>query len=122
MSVECNRIKGFVVTMPYDVKFEEIEDLFGDEFDDIYFSCWSSKPNRAYLFTDHYNGNYLRICYAEKTGSPYDYCDDDEQYFKLGDKELTDDIYDQMNYIYKKIYNQDLDKTKIEYALWYQWS
>lgn len=122
MSVECNRIKGFVVTMPYDIGFEEIENLFGNEFDKIDFNCWESKPDKAYLFYDGMNGEYIRICYAESVGSPYDFCDDDEDYFRLKDKDITDEIYDAMNYIYKKIYKRDLEKTQIEYALWYFWS
>lgn len=121
MSVVCSRVKGFTVNLPVVKSFDELEEIFGDELDSLYFSNYSSKPGKAYLFPDSYDGEYFRLCYAENTGGTYDFTEDDEQYFKLQDKEIPEETYNQLNYLYKKIMNEELDKSKIEYALFYQW-
>lgn len=121
MSVECNRIRGFTYNMPY-VDLSKLEDIFGDEFDNIYFSAYDTETNKAYIVNDGMSGEYTRIVYPEKLQGPYCYQADDDSYYKVSGEECPQDIYDKMNNLYKKIFNKDLDKLKIEKAIWYHWS
>lgn len=120
MSVECNRIRGFTYTMPY--MREKFESMLGDKFYDFYFSAYDSEINKVYIVNDGMNGDYTRIVYPEKIQGPYCYQDDDDSYYKVSNEECPEDIYKQINALYKAIFNEDLDKSKIEKAIWYHWS
>lgn len=123
MSVECNRIRGFVYTMPY-IDLSKLEDIFGDEFDNIHFSAYDTEVNKVYIVNDDMNGDYTRIVYPEKLQGPYCYQDDDDSYYKVSNEECPQDIYEKMNEVFKKIWiiSPDLDRSKIEKAIWYHWS
>ena len=120
MSVECNRIRGFTYTMPY--MREKFESMLGDKFYDFYFSAYDSEINKVYIVNDGMNGDYTRIVYPEKIQGPYCYQDGDDSYYKVSNEECPQDIYDKMNALYRKVYDKDLDKSKIEKAIWYHWS
>ena len=121
MSVECNRIRGFTYSMPY-IDLSKLENIFGDEFDDIYFSAYDTETNKVYIVNDGMNGDYTRIVYPEKIQGPYCYQDGDDSYYKVSSEECPQEIYDKMNDLYRKVYDKDLDKSKIEKAIWYHWS
>lgn len=121
MSVECNRIRGFTYTMPY--MREKFEDALGDAYRDFfYFSAYDTETNKVYLVNDGMGGEYTRIVYPEKIQGSYCYQDEDDSYLKISDEECPDDIYRQINTLYKIIFNEDLDKSKIEKSIWYHWS
>ena len=121
MSVECNRIRGFTYSMPY-IDLSKLENIFGDEFDDIYFSAYDTETNKVYIVNDGMNGDYTRIVCPEKIQGPYCYQDGDDSYYKVSSEECPQEIYDKMNDLYRKVYDKDLDKSKIEKAIWYHWS
>lgn len=120
MSVECNRIRGFTYTMPY--MREKFEDALGDAYGDFYFSAYDSETDKVYIVNDGMGGEYTRIVYPEKIQGPDCYQDDDDPYLKISDEECPDDIYKQINALYKTVFNEDLNKSKIEKAIWYYWS
>lgn len=128
MSVECNKIKGFTITLPMkgeklsDEEYDKYND-FEDENEEYYFNGFRAKPNRVYLIIDGMCSGYARLVYAEQTGTGYDYNDggEDEQYYSLKAKELTDDIYNQLNTAYEKLMGKPLNKEDVDYALWYYW-
>lgn len=126
MSVECNKIKGFTVELPI-----KNNSSSSDEFDKYYefleknpeydFNGFKSKPNKTYLITDGMSGEYVRLVYAEHTGTGYDYNEDEEQYYSLKQKELPEEIYNQLNTVYSKLTGEQLLRENIDYALWYYW-
>jgi hypothetical protein len=127
MSVDIEKIKGFTITLKENLTHEDFE--FFENVEEKHkefayrgkYSQFGMKPNQVALVVDGMNGNYARLVYVEKTAEVYD-VDYDETYIPLKQKEMTEDIYNEMNECYKMIYGKDLDKEKIEYALWYHFS
>lgn len=124
MSVECNKIKGWTVRIKESDLTQEDFDFcndFTNENPQYDFNGFSSKPNQVYFIHDGMDGEYIRLVYAEKTGTGYDHCYDDEQYLSLNNDGVPEEIYHQLNEVYEKLYNKKLDKTLIDYAVWYYW-
>ena len=127
MSVDIEKIKGFTITLKENLTHEDFE--FFENVEKKYkefayrekYSQYGMKPNQVALVVDGMNGDYARLVYIEKTAEVYD-VDYDEIYIPLKQKEITEEIYNEMNECYKMIYGEDLDKDKIEYALWYHFS
>lgn len=126
MSVECNKIKGFTVELPIKNNSLNSDNFhkyyeFLDENPEYEFNGFASKPNKVYLITDGMAEEYVRIVYAEHTGTGYDYNEDEEQYYSLKQKELSEDVYDKLNEAYLKLMGENLPREIIDYALWYYW-
>lgn len=127
MSVDIERIIGFTVKLKEDLShndfefFENVEEkhkefAYGGEN-----SQFNMKSNAVALVVDGMNGNYARLVYVENVKRVYD-AYDEEPYTLLRPIEVPEDIYNELNMAYQKIYDIPLDKKLIEYALWYHWS
>lgn len=124
MSIRIERIKGFTITLKENLSHEDFK--FFNNLDEKYkefdyggeYYCHSLKPNKVALIIDGMCAEYARLVYIEKVSE----VDDEDEYLLLKEKEITDEVYKALNKAYKMIYGNDLDKSKIEYALWhYVW-
>ena len=129
MSVRCEMFLGWTVKLiEGDVTSEDFE--FFDELEEREpdfqafkgkYSEFTDDGTKVKLVVDGMNGLYVRLIYVYKNKSVYSFGDEID-YEKLSNEQVPDDIYNELNECYKKIYNKDLEKDKVEYALWYHWS
>ena len=130
MSVRCEMFLGWTVKLiEGDVTSEDFEFFEGSleerEPDFVAFkgkySEYTDDDTKVKLVVDGMNGLYVRLIYVHKN-TPIISFGNDIDYEKLSNEQVPDDIYNELNECYKKIYNKDLDRSKVEYALWYHWS
>ena len=84
------------------------------------YSQWEFKSNtkeRVRLVVDGMSGDFARLVFVEHKIE--DCWVNGEDYFALRSQAVPDDVYEQLNKEYKLMYNKDLDKSLIEYALWF---
>lgn len=123
MSITIEKIKGFTVILKENLLhkdfkfFNSLKDKhkefnYGGEYYD-----YPLKNDKVALIVDGMCGNYARLVYIEKVREVYEY--NNKEYLLLKEKEIPSEVYDSLNKAYQMIYNEPLDKTKIEYALWY---
>lgn len=123
MSIRIEKIKGFTVTLKENLSHEDfkffnsLEDKhkefdYGGEYYDH-----PLKNGKVALIVDGMCSEYARLVYIEKVQEVY--VDNDGEYLLLKEKEVPSEVYDSLNKAYQMIYNEPLDKSKIEYALWY---
>jgi len=129
MSVSCEMFLGWTVRLiegnVSDDDFEFFEELEEREpefraFKGKY-SKFTKDNTKVKLVVDGMNGLYARLIYVHKNKCIYSF-DDGISYEKLSNEQVPDDIYSELNECYKKIYNKDLERDKVEYALWYHGS
>ena len=129
MSVRCEMFLGWTVKLiEGDVSdndfefFEQLEEIEPDfqAFKGKY-SLYTDDDTKVKLVVDGMNGLYVRLIYVHKNKPIYS-SGDEIDYEKLSNEQVPDDIYNELNECYKKIYDKDLEKDKVEYALWYHWS
>lgn len=126
MSVYTEQIIGFTVTLKKDLTQEDFEFFNGleDKYKEFAFngeySQWGRgiKPNKVLLIVDGMCGEYARLVYVIHT---QEVSIDNDGYFLLKGGDITNEVYDNLNKAYQMIYGEQLDKNKIEYALWYYW-
>lgn len=127
MSVSTERIIGFTVTLKEDLNhndfefFENVEKRYKEFAYREKYSQYGMKPNQVALVVDGMNSDYARLVYVENVKEIYGAYDEDP-YTLLRPTEIPEEIYNELNIAYKKIYEIPLDKKLIEYALWYHWS
>ena len=127
MSVSTERIIGFTVTLKKDLKntdfefFENIEEKYKEFAYGGEHCQYRMKPNTVALVVDGMNGDYARLVYVENVKKVYS-AYDEGPYTLLRQTEIPEEVYNELNIAYKKIYEIPLDKKLIEYALWYHWS
>lgn len=130
MSVRCEMFLGWTVKLiEGDVTSEDFEffeeSLEEREPDFIAFkgkySEFTDDGTKVKLVVDGMNGLYVRLIYVHKN-KPIISFGDEIDYEKLSNEQVPDDIYNELNECYKKIYNKDLERDKVEYALWHHWS
>ena len=119
MSVNCKQYIGYTVTLKTDLKHEDYD--FFDEFIEEHseynqFDC----KGKVSLVVDGMCGIYARLVYVDK--SIRDSRSDGEDYIVLRNSPVPDEVYNELNKAYKAIYDKDLDKDAIEYALWFHFS
>lgn len=85
------------------------------------YSQYTDDDTKVKLIVDGMSGEYVRLIYVIKNRNIWDF-DGENAYDKLSNEEVPEDIYNELNECYKQIYNKDLEKDKVEYALWYHWS
>lgn len=126
MSIRIEKIKGFTVTLKENLSHEDFKffNSLGDkhkEFD--YGGEYYDHPlenDKVALIVDGMCAEYARLVYIEKVQEVYE--DVDEEYLLLKEKEIPSEVYDSLNKAYQMIYNEPLDRSRIEYALWcYVW-
>ena len=104
MSVNCEAYIGYTVNLA--------THLIDDDFD-FFYEHEIDLP-RVCLIVDGIRGHYARLIYVDEE---FDCWVDEKEYFALKAPEVTDKIYEALNEAYKSMYNKDLDREKIEYAL-----
>lgn len=129
MSVECEMFIGWTVKLIEEDVTNEDFDFFNnleetnpnfEAFKGKY-SQYTDDNTKVKLIVDGMSGEYVRLIYIAKNRNIWDF-DDEDTYDKLSSEEVPEDIYNELNECYKQIYNKDLEKDKVEYALWYHWS
>lgn len=127
MSVSTERIIGFTVTLKEDLNhndfefFENVEEKHKEFAYREKYSQFGMKPNQVALVVDGMNGDYARLVYVENV-KEVDGAYDEDPYTLLRPTEIPEEMYNELNIAYQKIYEMPLDKKLIEYALWYHWS
>lgn len=125
MSITIEKIVGFTVTLKQDLTskdfkfFHSLEDKYPDKFG--YKGEYYDHPlkvGKTVLVVDGMSSEYARLVYIEKTS---EVCIDEDEYLLLKEKPIPNEVYESINKAYKLIYGEPLDKSKIEYALWYYW-
>ncbi len=120
MSVDCTGYVGYTVTLKRDLDSDDFD--FFNDFDDEHreYSQWGFKnksTERVRLVIDGMSGDFARLIFVEHKIE--DCWIDGKDYFALQSQSVPDNVYDELNKAYKLIYNKDLDKSLIEYALWF---
>ena len=129
MSVSCEMYMGWTVKLiEGDVTKDDFEFFDGLQESNPNFEAFRGKYSRytdddtkVKLVVDGMSGTYIRLIYVYKKKELWG-GDDCYGYEKLSNEEVPEEIYNELNECYKQIYNKDLDKSKVEYALWYHWS
>lgn len=120
MSVDCTGYIGYTVTLKRDLDSDDFD--FFNDFDDEHgeYSQWdfkSKNKERTRLVVDGMSGDFARLIYVDHKIE--DCWINGEDYFALKSPPIPDDVYDELNKAHKLMYGKDLDKTLIEYALWF---
>lgn len=104
MSISCEAYVGFTITLA--------TNLTNEDFD--FFDEYEIDLPRVRLIVDGMCGHYARLIYVDDC---FDCWVDGKEYYLLRNQEITDEIYEVLNQVYKQMYNKDLDREQIEYAL-----
>jgi hypothetical protein len=119
VSVDCIGYVGYTVTLKRDLNSDDFD--FFNDFEDEHkeYSMWEHKKptEKVRLVIDGMNGDFARLIFVDEKIE--DCWIDGKDYFALRSQAVTDDVYEQLNKAYKLMYNKDLDKSLIEYALWF---
>jgi hypothetical protein len=120
MSVDCTGYIGYTVTLKRDLDSDDFD--FFNDFDDEHseYSQWDFKnkgKERTRLVVDGMSGDFARLIYVEHKIE--DCWVNGKDYFVLKNQSIPDDVYEELNKAYRLMYNKDLDKSLIEYALWF---
>ena len=123
MSVDCELFIGYTVNLKNDLKREDfdffdkcqIEHKIKDQFDDL-------KNGEVYLVVDGMNGQYARLINLTAHKDNLWSADGKADYEILNDGIIPKEVYEKLNDVYKKMYNEDLNIDRIEFASWLHWS
>ena len=107
MSISCEAYVGYTATLKTDLTNEDF-DFFNDVEDIVL-------PSRVEVIIDGMCGHYARLIYVDENFDCW--IDDGKEYYPLKSLAVTDEIYNKLNEVYKQMYNKDLDRESIEYAL-----
>jgi hypothetical protein len=116
MSVDCEGYIGYTVTLKENLTSNDF-DFFND------FSEEHGEYNKYYskgkvlLIVDGMSGDFARLILVDEKIE--DCWIDGKDYFALQSSPVPDNVYEELNKAYKLMYNKDLDKSLIEYALWF---
>ena len=69
------------------------------------------------LVVDGMSGDFARLIFVEDKIE--DCWVDGKDYFALKSGDIPDNVYDELNKAYQLMYGKELDKSLIEYALWF---
>lgn len=116
MSVDCRGYVGYTVTLKTNLKSADYR--FFDDFEETHgeYNLYDCK-GKVSLVVDGMNGEYARLIFVEHKIE--DCWINGKDYFALQSQSVPDNVYDELNKAYKLMYNKDLDKSLIEYALWF---
>lgn len=119
MSVDCKAYIGYTVTLKESLTDNDFD--FFNNFEDEHgeYSQWEFKgKEKVRLIVDGMCGYYARLVFVDEKIE--DCWINGKDYFALKYPPIPDDVYEQLNKAYKLMYQKDLDKNMIEYALWFQ--
>ncbi len=119
MSVDCTGYVGYTVTLKEDLSHTDFD--FFNNFEDEHneYSMWEHKrpTEKVRLIIDGMNGSFARLIFVDEKFE--DCWINGKEYFSLRSQSVPDDVYEQLNKAYKLMYGKDLDKSLIEYSLWF---
>ena len=120
MSVDCTGYIGYTVTLKRDLDSDDFD--FFNDFDDLHreYSQWdfkSKNKERTRLVVDGMSGDFARLIYVEHKIE--DCWINGKDYFALINSPIPDNVYEELNKAYKLMYDKELDKSSVEYALWF---
>ena len=120
MSVDCTGYIGYTVTLKQYLDCEDFD--FFNDFDDEHgeYSQWNFKRNgneRVRLVVDGMSGEFARLIFVDEKIE--DCWINGKDYFALKSSPVPDDVYSELNKAYRLMYDKELDKSLIEYALWF---
>ena len=116
MGVSSEQYIGYTVNLKTDLKSEDF-DFFEDfttkhpEYD------YYKGKGKVLLIEDGMSATYARLIFVDKCLQ--DSWSDDEDYVVLRRSPVPEEVYNELNKPYKLMYETDLDKDLIEYALWF---
>lgn len=114
MSVSCESYIGYMILLKEDLThedfhfFEEFIENFG-EYDQF------NRKGKVKLIVDGMNGLYARLIFVDMFIE--DCWENGKHFYSLRKDPVPDDVYNELNKAYKLLYNKELDKENIEYAL-----
>ena len=119
MSVNCKQYIGYTVTLKTDLRHEDFD--FFDEFIEEHseynqFDC----KGKVSLVVDGMCGTYSRLIYVDEIIR--DSWTDGGEYIVLRKSSVPDEVYNELNKAHNALYDKDLNKDAIEYALWFHFS
>lgn len=119
MSVSCEAYVGYTVTLKTDLRSEDFE--FFDEFLESHgeYNQYDCK-GKVLLVTDGMNGDYARLVFVDEHIK--ESWVEGNDYYPLRSVILPDNVYEELNKAYKAMYEKELDRKTVEYALWFVFS
>lgn len=120
MSVDCTGYIGYTVTLKRDLDSKDFR--FFDDFEDKHseYSKWDfnrTGNERVRLVVDGMSGEFARLIFVDEKIE--DCWINGKDYFALKSQPIPNDVYDELNKAYRLMYDKELDKSLIEYALWF---
>ena len=120
MSVDCEAFIGYTTTIKTNLNNDDYDFLWNFIEKHTEYNLYDCK-GKVTLAIDGMSGEYARLVFVDEHIKECWVRGKD--YFPLsGPSEMPDNIYEELNKAYKLIYNTELDKSTIEYALWFQFN
>ena len=119
MSVSCEAYIGHTVTLKTNLNGKDFD--FFDDFMETHgeYNQYDCK-GKVLLVVDGMNGSYARLVYVDEH---IEECwVEGKHYFPLKNPAIPDNVYEELNKAYHLMYGKELDKTLVEYALWFGFS
>lgn len=119
MSTTCEAYIGWTVTLKKNLNSDDFEFFngFREQHGEY---CQYDCKGKVLLSVDGMCGDYARLTYVDEHIK--ECWIDDKDYFPLKSPAVPDDIYAMLNEAYHLLYGKDLNKSLVEYALWFQFS
>lgn len=117
MSVSCELLVGYTVTLQTDLTNEDFEKY--NDFIENNIQYDNNSQSGVQLIVDGMNGDYARLIYIDSRCDVEDI--EDIDYKKLN-TELSGEKYEALNKAYKALTGETLAISEIEYAVWTYWT
>lgn len=120
MSTDITAYIGYTVTLKTDLNADDFD--FFESFLEAHgeynlFDC----EGKVLLAVDSMSGEYARFVFVDE--HIRDYWAEEKEYYALRNSStVPDDVYEELNKAYKAMYDKELDKALVKYALWFQFS
>lgn len=119
MSVSCECYVGYVVTLKTDLSNDDFNfflDFMEEHTEYNRYDC----DGTVLMVIDGMCGNYARFVFVEKCIK--DCWATGEEYFKLSGDAIPDNVYNELNKAYEAMYAEELERSRIDHAIWYHFS
>ena len=119
MSVDCEAYIGYTVTLETNLNSDDFEFFWNFLEAHGEYNQYDCK-GKVLLVTDGMNGEYARLVFVDE--HIRECWIEGKDYFTLQSPPVPDNVYEELNKAYRAMYDMDLDRNLIEYALWFQFS
>jgi hypothetical protein len=119
MSVDCEIYVGYTVNLKTNLNSDDFD--FFDEFEETHseYNQYDCK-GKVLLVVDGMCGGYARFIFVDEHIE--DIWEHGREYCVLRNSSMPDDVYNELNKAYEAMYGKELDKSLVEYALWFHFS